>query len=165
MDYAHNPAALAATLRTLHRLWGPDRCVAAVTLPGDRRDDLLAASRPGGGRRGQPGWCSTTTRTRAGAGPGRCPRWWSGRCAAAGRQLRAVRADGYREAVVEALGLAGPGDVVLVLYERLAPVLDVLAELGAVRGAATPVPALPLVPAAGARPAPARDLVRGALQG
>ena len=44
VDYAHNPAALAAVLRTLHRLWGPDRCVAAVTLPGDRRDDLLAAS-------------------------------------------------------------------------------------------------------------------------
>jgi cyanophycin synthetase len=44
VDYAHNPAALAAVLRTLHRLWGPDRCLAAVTLPGDRRDDLLAAS-------------------------------------------------------------------------------------------------------------------------
>jgi cyanophycin synthetase len=67
--------------------------------------------------------------------------------------------------LVAALGLAGPGDVVLVLYEKLAPVLDVLAELGAVRGGATPVPALPTTPAPGAVAIPARDLVRGAVQG
>ncbi|MCY1142256.1 cyanophycin synthetase [Actinoplanes sp. Pm04-4] len=141
VDYAHNPAALAATLRTLHRLWGPDRCVAAVTLPGDRRDDLLAAcaqviadsvSRAvlydDGDLRGRtPGEVSSLVEREMRA---RRP------------LLTAVRAAGWHDAVVEALRLAGPGEVVLVLYEKLAPVLGLLAELGAVP-AGEAVPALP----------------------
>jgi len=71
--------------------------------------------------------------------------------------------DGYREAITEALRLAGPGDVVLVIYETLAPVLALLAELGAVRGSDLPVAALPKAP--GAMPSPARDLARGVLLG
>jgi cyanophycin synthetase len=163
VDYAHNPAALAATLRTLHRLWGAERCVAAVTLPGDRRDDLLAACAQvvadGVGRavlyddddpRGrQPGEVSTLVEREMRA---RRPK------------LRAVRAVGCRDAVTAALGIAAPGDVVLVLYEKLEPVLDLLAELGAVRGGAMPVPALPLRPAPGAVTPPARNLVKGALR-
>jgi hypothetical protein len=46
--------------------------------------------------------------------------------------LRAVRADGYRAAVEAALDLAAPGDVVLVMYEKMAPMLALLAEIGAV---------------------------------
>jgi len=46
--------------------------------------------------------------------------------------LRAIRADGYRSAVSAALRLARPGDVVLVVYEHLQPMLGLLAELGAV---------------------------------
>ncbi|GIE92682.1 cyanophycin synthetase [Paractinoplanes rishiriensis] len=163
VDYAHNPAALAATLRTLHRLWGAERCVAAVTLPGDRRDDLLAACAQvvadGVGRavlyddddpRGrQPGEVSTLVEREMRA---RRPK------------LRAVRAVGCREAVTAALDLSAPGDVVLVLYEKLEPVLDLLAGLGAVRGGAMPVPVLPLRPAPGAMTSPARDLVNGALR-
>ena len=41
LDYAHNAAALAAMGRLLHDAWGGEP-VAAVTLPGDRRDDLVA---------------------------------------------------------------------------------------------------------------------------
>jgi cyanophycin synthetase len=131
VDYAHNPAALAEVLRTLHRLWGADRCVAAVTLPGDRRDDLLAASAQviadGVGRavlyddedlRGRaPGEVSALVEREM---RGRRPK------------LRAVRADGYRAAVDTALELAEPGDVVLVLYERAETVLAYLAGRGAV---------------------------------
>ncbi|AGL19559.1 cyanophycin synthetase [Actinoplanes sp. N902-109] len=139
VDYAHNPAALAAVLRTLHRLYGPDRCVALVTLPGDRRDDLLAACAQvladGVTRavlhddedpRGRtPGEVSTLVqREMRGRRPG----------------LRSVRAGGYREAVGEALRMAVPGDVVLVLYENLTPMLEHLESLGAV-----PVDALPVV--------------------
>jgi cyanophycin synthetase len=162
VDYAHNPAALAATLRTLHRLWGAQRCVAAVTLPGDRRDDLLAACAQivadGVGRavlyddedpRGRP--------------PGEVSALVEREMRARRPQLLALRADGYREAITEALHLARPGDVVLVLYEELAPVLALLAELGAVAAAGLPVRSLP--PAAGAGPAPDRDLVRGVLLG
>ena len=46
--------------------------------------------------------------------------------------MTAVRADGYRAAIEAALELAVPGDVVLVLYEKMAPMLRLLTELGAV---------------------------------
>ncbi len=41
LDYGHNAAALAAMGRLLHDAWAGDP-VAAITLPGDRRDDLVA---------------------------------------------------------------------------------------------------------------------------
>nr|BFE69610.1 hypothetical protein GCM10020092_029110 [Actinoplanes digitatis] len=56
-------------------------------------------------------------------------------------QLHAVRAQGHRAAVEQALRLAAPGDVVLVMYEKLAAVLDHLEELGAVPYGAAVVPA------------------------
>jgi cyanophycin synthetase len=131
VDYAHNPAALATVLRTLHRLYGPQRCVAAVTLPGDRRDDLIAASAQvladGVGRAvlyedEEPG-------DRA---PGEVQALVEREMRIRRPKLRAVRADGYRAAVQAALGLADPGDVILVLLEKVAPMLRYLEELGAV---------------------------------
>jgi cyanophycin synthetase len=131
VDYAHNPAALAAVIRTLHRLWGPDRCVAAVTLPGDRRDDLLAASAQ----------VIADGFTRVALYDDEDPR---GRAtgevsALVGREVRARRpqirseqAVGLRGAVDAALGLAVPGDVVLVLYEQVDEVLALLHGMGAV---------------------------------
>ncbi|MBL7261227.1 cyanophycin synthetase [Paractinoplanes lichenicola] len=141
VDYAHNPAALAATLRTLHRLWGADRCVAALTLPGDRRDDLIAA-------------CAQVVAdgvTRVvlyddedprGRTPGEVSSLVEREMRARRPKLASVRAEGCREAVTEALRLARPGDVVLVIYEKLAPVLALLDELGAVAAVEAP-PALP----------------------
>ena len=140
LDYAHNPAALAAALRTLHRLFGPSRCLAVVTLPGDRRDDLIAASAQviadGVTRvvlhededlRGRP----------AGEAAALIEREMRLRRP----QLSAVRAADHREAVRAALELAVPGDVVLVMYEKLAPMLALLGELGAVPAEPGPVPA------------------------
>ena len=43
VDYGHNPAALASMGRLLHEAWG-GQPVAAITLPGDRRDDLIEES-------------------------------------------------------------------------------------------------------------------------
>ena len=161
VDYAHNPAALAATLRTLHRLWGPDRCVAAVTLPGDRRDDLLAA-------------CAQVVAdgvTRAvlyddedprGRAPGEVSALVEREMRGRRPKLRAVRAQGYRNAVREALRLAEPGDVVLILYEKIEPLLTLLADLGAVPDGSMPVLSLPTIPAAGAIAAPGRDLLESA---
>ena len=158
VDYAHNPAALAATLRTLHRLWGADRCVAAVTLPGDRRDDLLAA-------------CAQViadgvTRAvlyededRRGRPPAELSILVEREMRARRPQLKAVRADGYRDAVTTAVRLARPGDVVLVLYEKLAPMMSLLDSLGAAPTAEMPVTALSKAPSAIA--APARDLRSG----
>jgi cyanophycin synthetase len=162
VDYAHNPAALAVTLRTLHRLWGAERCVAAVTLPGDRRDDLLAACAQvvadGVGRA-----VLYDDEDSRGRRPGEVSALVEREMRARRPKLVAVRANGYREAVTAALDLAVPGDVVLVLYEELEPVLALLAGLGAVHAAAG-MP-LPQAPAPGAMTAPARDLVDGVLLG
>ncbi|MEU4215912.1 cyanophycin synthetase [Actinoplanes sp. NPDC026623] len=131
IDYAHNPAAIAAVLRTLHRLFGPNRCLAAVTLPGDRRDDLLTAS--------AQVLADGVTRVvlyededLRGRTPGEVPALVEREMRARRPQLRAVRAHGHRAAVEAALRLAAPGDVVLVLYEKLAAILEHLEELGAV---------------------------------
>jgi cyanophycin synthetase len=138
VDYAHNPAALAAVLRTLHRLWGPEHCLAAVTLPGDRRDDLLAASAQvladgvsrvvlyeDEDRRGRP----------PGEVSALIEREMRGRRPA----LRSVRAVGYRAAMEAALTMAEPGDVILVLYEKVDEIFTLLHELGAVHADGIPV--------------------------
>jgi cyanophycin synthetase len=158
VDYAHNPAALAATVRTLHRLWGPDHCVAAVTLPGDRRDDLLAACAQvlaDGVNRA----ALYDDEDRRGRRPGEVSTLVEREMRARRPTLHAVRADGYREAVGAALGLARPGDVVLVLYEKVEPVLSLLAEMGAVPGGDMPVVTLPTMAAGSALTPPARDLL------
>jgi cyanophycin synthetase len=46
--------------------------------------------------------------------------------------IQVVRTPGYRAAVDAALRLAVPGDVILVLYEKLGPMLNHLEALGAV---------------------------------
>ncbi|WIM94741.1 cyanophycin synthetase [Actinoplanes oblitus] len=148
LDYAHNPAALAATLRTLHRLWGTDRCVAAVTLPGDRRDDLLAASAQilADGLTRAVLYDDCDPRGRA---PGEVSRLVEREMRARRPQIRTVRADGSREAVTAALGLAAPGEVVLVIYEKWASMRDFLTGLGAVSAGSRPVTPVPPVPPAG----------------
>ena len=131
VDYAHNPAALAAVLRTLHRLWGADRCLAAVTLPGDRRDDLLAASAQvlADGVTRAVLYDDEDLRERA---PGEVPALVEREMRGSRSALHPVRADGYRCAVEAALRLAGPGEVILVLYENVDTMLAYLAERGAV---------------------------------
>ncbi|WP_430780174.1 cyanophycin synthetase [Actinoplanes sp. G11-F43] len=140
VDYAHNPAALATTLRTLHRVWGPERCVAAVTLPGDRRADLLAAS--------AQVLADGLTRVvlyededRRGREPGEVAGLVEREMRARRPQLTAVRADGFRDAVTRALDLAAPGEVVLVIYESWGPMRSYLTGLGAVPAGTVPVTA------------------------
>ncbi|MDI6101419.1 cyanophycin synthetase [Actinoplanes sp. NEAU-A12] len=138
VDYAHNPAALAATLRTLHRLWGAERCVAAVTLPGDRRDDLLAASAQvlADGVTRVVLYEDSDPRGRM---SGEVSALVEREMRARRRQSTVVRADGYRDAVAGAVRLAAPGEVVLVIYEKWAPMRAWLAELGAVPAGGAPV--------------------------
>ena len=140
VDYAHNPAALAAVLRTLHRLWGPERCLAAVTLPGDRRDDLLAASAQvlADGMTRVVLYDDEDPRGRA---PGEVSALVEREMRGRRPTLRSVRVDGHRAAVEAALRLAAPGDVVLVLYEKVDAMLALLDELGAVPADGLPVSA------------------------
>ena len=131
VDYAHNPAALAVVLRTLHRLWGADRCLATVTLPGDRRDDLLAASAQvlADGVSRAVLYDDEDPRGRT---PGEVPALVEREMRGRRPGLRAVRAAGYQAAVETALELAAPGDVILVMYENVEPMLAYLAGRGAV---------------------------------
>jgi cyanophycin synthetase len=140
VDYAHNPAALAAVIRTLHRLWGPERCVAAVTLPGDRRDDLIAASAQviADGFTRVVLYDDDDPRGRV---PGEVSALVAREVRARRPQIRSERAVGVRGAVDAALRMAEPGDVVLVLYEKVDAVLALLDEMGAVPAEAALVPA------------------------
>jgi cyanophycin synthetase len=138
VDYAHNPAALAAVLRTLHRLWGPDHCLAAVTLPGDRRDDLLAASAQvlADGVSRVVLYDDEDPRGRA---PGEVSALVEREMRSRRPALHSVRVDGYRAAVDRAVRLAAPGDVILMLYEKVDAMLALLGELGAVPVSTVPI--------------------------
>jgi cyanophycin synthetase len=130
VDYAHNPGALRATGDLVHRAWGPDRSIAVVTLPGDRRDDLLAESaRTIADRFDRVVLYEDVDRR--GRATGEVPDLVR-------REIRAYRPrvactvlHAVEEAVRAALALAVPGDVVLLIYEEIEPVLDLLAGLGA----------------------------------
>jgi cyanophycin synthetase len=141
VDYAHNPAAIAATGELLHRVWGGERSVACVTLPGDRRDDLLAESaREVADRFDRV--VLYEDQDRRGRGPGEVPALVRGVIEARRPDAECTVVRTVAEAVPAALALARPGDVVLVLYEKIEPVLALLDGLGAEPGeTVTPVTA------------------------
>ncbi len=131
VDYAHNPAALAAVTRTLHRLFGRDRCLAAITLPGDRRDDLLAAS----AQVVADGFSRIVVyedEDLRGRTPGEVPALIHREVRARRSNARCERVTHAREALPQAVAMANPGDVILVCYEDLDAITELLAELGAV---------------------------------
>jgi cyanophycin synthetase len=130
VDYAHNAAAIAAIGELLHRVWGRERTVAAVTLPGDRRDDLLGESaREVADRFDRV--VLYEDQDRRGRAPGEVPALVRNVVEARrpGAPCTVVRT--VDEAVPAALALARPGDVVLVTYEKIDPVLALLDLLGA----------------------------------
>jgi cyanophycin synthetase len=133
VDYAHNPAALEAVGEFIHERWNRDG-VAVLTLPGDRTDAQVAESAQAVARAfdrvviyedldlrdRQPGEMTRLIRAAlTGARPG----------------IRCAPAASMEEAVALGLKLAAHSDPVLVVYEKLAPVQQLLCELGAERGA------------------------------
>ncbi|NKZ08727.1 cyanophycin synthetase [Actinomadura latina] len=129
VDYAHNPAAVEAMGAFVERRWGAGG-VAAVTLPGDRSDELVAE----------------TARAVA-AAFGRVVVYEDEdlRGRRSGEMTRLI-VQGLREArpdvchhpagdlkgaLASALDLAEPGEPVLLLYEKLQPVTELLETLGA----------------------------------
>ncbi|GAA1804350.1 cyanophycin synthetase [Actinomadura chokoriensis] len=129
VDYAHNPAAVAAVGAFVERRWGAGG-VAAVTLPGDRSDELVGE----------------TARALA-ATFGRVVVYEDEdlRGRRSGEMTRLI-VQGLREgrpeashhpagdlkgALTSALDLAAPGEPVLLLYEKLQPVTELLETLGA----------------------------------
>jgi cyanophycin synthetase len=132
VDYGHNPAALAAMGRLLRAAWAGEP-VAAITLPGDRRDDLIAETAAS-----VADWCGRVVvyedSDRRGRRAGEMTRLISGALAGRRPGIQIVAADGPEAALRAALGLAGPGDPVLFTYEKLGPVQALLGSLGAEPG-------------------------------
>jgi cyanophycin synthetase len=138
LDYGHNSAALRATGQFVADVWGNGAAgVAAVTLPGDRRDDLLVES-------------AEAIATRFGKvvlyedcdKRGREPGEVAGLIGAALRSARpgivCDLAEGPAEALTAALEMASGREPVLFVYEKLAMARDALASVGARPASAAP---------------------------
>jgi cyanophycin synthetase len=128
VDYGHNAAALVATGELVKAAWGGHH-VAAVTLPGDRRDDLVAESAEAVAS------CFATVVVYEDEDlRGRMPGEMRELVAAAMRKARpdiVIRhAHGAEDALRQAVTLAG-GGAVLFIYEKLSAAMAALEALGA----------------------------------
>jgi cyanophycin synthetase len=130
VDYAHNPAAVAAVGELLGRVWGREG-VAAVTLPGDRCDDLVIDTARAVARSFGRVVVYEDEDLR-GRRPGEMTRLIISGLAETRPGIRFLTAGDLKDAVGIALGTAAPGEPVLLLYEKLQPVADLLQTLGAV---------------------------------
>jgi len=132
VDYGHNPAALAAMGRLLHEAWG-GQPAAAITLPGDRRDDLVAETAAS-----VAAWFSRVVvyedMDLRGRQPGEMTRLITGSLTRHRPGIQVVPATGPDGALHAALALAAPADPVLLTYEKLEPVQEMLTSLGAIPG-------------------------------
>jgi cyanophycin synthetase len=128
VDYGHNAAALQATGQFIADVWGGEP-VAALTLPGDRRDDLLAQTAEAiAARFGKVVLYEDSDKR------GREPGAMTALIGTALRQARpAIRceeAENPADALRAALALAD-GAPVLFVYEKLKLAHDALAAVGA----------------------------------
>jgi cyanophycin synthetase len=133
LDYAHNPAALAAVGQFVRERWGRDG-VAVLTLPGDRPDAQVAASAHAVAQAFDRVVIYEDSDLR-GRAPGEMTKLITAALTAARPGIRCARATGPEHAIARGLELAGYADPVLVVYEKLAPVQRLLAGLGAEHGA------------------------------
>jgi cyanophycin synthetase len=130
VDYGHNPAALAAMGRLLHEAWDGEP-VAAVTLPGDRRDDLVAETAATIATWFGKVVVYEDTDLR-GRRPGEMTELISTVMAAERPGIMIATAGGPADALRSALALASGHGPILLLYEKLPPVRAALAALNAV---------------------------------
>jgi cyanophycin synthetase len=132
VDYAHNPAALAAVGQFIHERWNRDG-VAVLTLPGDRTDAQVAESAAAVARAFDRVviYEDLDLRDRE---PGEMTGLITAALAEARPGIYCEPAASMEQAVTRGLALAAHGDPVLVVYEKLAPVQQLLRDLGAERG-------------------------------
>jgi len=141
VDYAHNAAAVEATGRFLHEVFGTAP-VAAVTLPGDRQDELLVQT-----AEAVAAWFGPVVvyedSDKRGRATGEMLALIDSALRAARPGITVQHAENPADALRAALRLAGGGPV-LFLYEKLAFATDALAAVGAQpwpeAGAGSPAP-------------------------
>ncbi len=130
VDYAHNPAAVAAVGELLGHAWGREG-VAAVTLPGDRTDDLVLDTARAVARSFGRVVVYEDEDLR-GRRPGEMTRLIMQGLTEVRPGIACQTAGDLKDAVGIALAVAAPGEPLLLLYEKLQPVTDLLQTLGAV---------------------------------
>lgn len=130
VDYAHNTAALTAIGDLLRRRWGRSPVV-ALTLPGDRSDELVSDAAYAVGRLTDRVAVYEDADLR-GREPGEMTKLITAALSAADSDIRAVPCAGLEEAFTTALSMAAPGEPVLLVYEQLAQAQATLARHGAV---------------------------------
>ena len=127
MDYGHNAAALDATGAMITKVWGGEPA-AAVTLPGDRRDDLVTET-----AEAIAAWFGKVVVYEDSDKRGRRPGEMQELIGAAMRRVRPdiawEPAAGPQEALRRAVTLAGGGPV-LFLYEKLGAAREAVAAIG-----------------------------------
>ncbi|WP_024935262.1 cyanophycin synthetase [Actinomadura welshii] len=129
VDYAHNPAAVAAVGAFVQRRWGAAG-VAAVTLPGDRSDELVGeTARALAGTFGRV--VVYEDEDLRGRRSGEMTRLIVQGLRERRPDVRHHPAGDLKGALTSALDMAGPGEPVLLLYEKLEPVTELLETLGA----------------------------------
>ena len=127
LDYAHNPAALAAVGRLIQRQWGRDG-VAVLTLPGDRTDALVVESAHAVARAFDRVVVYEDLDLR-GREPGEMTSLIGSALAEVRPDIRCEPAASLDEAVVLGVAMATPGDPVLLVYEKLEPAVALLGRL------------------------------------
>jgi cyanophycin synthetase len=128
VDYGHNAAALDATGAMIASVWG-GAPAAAVTLPGDRRDDLVTET-----AEAIAAWFGTVVVYEDSDKRGRRPGEMQELISAAMRRVRpdivCSAAAGPEQALRDAVALAD-GAPVLFTYEKLAAARDAVDAIGA----------------------------------
>ena len=128
VDYGHNAAALAATGQFVNEAWA-GQPVAAMTLPGDRRDDLLVQS-----AKAVASWFGKVVlyedSDKRGRKTGEMLELVGNALQAARPDITCVHAENPADALRTALGLADGGPVLFV-YEKLGMAHDALAAVQA----------------------------------
>jgi cyanophycin synthetase len=137
VDYGHNAAAIEATGAMISNVWG-GQPAAAVTLPGDRRDDLVIETASA-----IAAWFGRVViyedEDKRGRRPGEMTALISSALRRARPGIAWTAADGPAQALDRAIAMSG-GDAVLFLYEKLTAAKDALAAAGAEPVAAGLVP-------------------------
>ena len=137
VDYGHNAAALQETGAMIRNVWG-GQPVAAVTLPGDRRDDLVIETAGV-----IAAWFGRVVvyedEDKRGRRPGEMTELISAAMRRARPDIACVAADGPAQALLRAVSMAA-GEAVLFLYEKLGTAKD---ALNAVKAEPAPAAAVP----------------------
>ena len=128
LDYAHNPAALSAVGSFVRQHWGREG-VAVLTLPGDRTDALVAESAHAVGRQFDRAVVYEDLDLR-GREPGEMIKLIGSALTDARPGIRWEPAADLDEAVTLGMALAAPADPVLLVHEKLEPVLSALDRAG-----------------------------------